>query len=193
MGSGKRLRRSLKKYGKENFKFEILEFILDRALLKEREKEMVNQELVRDSQSMNLKEGGEGGFVNDEHRSKFINEAVKMFTINKEKMIERRKWLWNNDKEWRNNFSKKLSDSKKGNISWTGLHHTEETKRKIAEKNSINQKAENNSQFGTCWVTNEKENKKIKKEEIIPDGWRLGRVILNKRLTDKVSAEPPKL
>jgi len=32
-----------------------------------------------------------------------------------------------------------------------------------------------NSQFGTCWITNGKENKKIKKENIIPNGWKLGR------------------
>jgi len=31
-----------------------------------------------------------------------------------------------------------------------------------------------NSQFGTCWITNETENKRIKKIEIIPNGWRLG-------------------
>jgi hypothetical protein len=86
--------------------------------------------------------------------------------------------LWDNDKEWRDNFSKKLSNGKIGNISWTGLHHTEETKRKISEKNSINQKGENNSQFGTRWVTNGKENTKIKKEETIPNGWRLGRKLI---------------
>lgn len=62
-------------------------------------------------------------------------------------------------------------------LDWTGRKHTEETKRKIGEKNSINQKGENNNQFGTCWITNGKENKKIKKENIIPDGWKLGRKI----------------
>jgi hypothetical protein len=35
----------------------------------------------------------------------------------------------------------------------------------------------NNSQFGTCWITNGKENKKIFKGDNIPNGWRLGRVI----------------
>ena len=175
MGSGKRLRRSLKKYGKQNFKSEILEFLPNRVSLVEKEKELINEKLLKDSLSMNIKKGGEGGFVNNEHKIKFINEAVKMFNINKEKMVERKKWLWDNDKEWRDNFSKKLSNSKIGNISWTGLHHTEETKRKISEKNSINQKGENNSQFGTRWVTNGKENTKIKKEETIPNGWRLGR------------------
>jgi hypothetical protein len=178
MGSGKRLRRSLKKYGKQNFKSEILEFLPNRVSLVEKEKELINEKLLKDSLSMNIKKGGEGGFVNNEHKIKFINEAVKMFNINKEKMVERKKWLWDNDKEWRDNFSKKLSNGKIGNISWTGLHHTEETKRKISEKNSINQKGENNSQFGTRWVTNGKENTKIKKEETIPNGWRLGRKLI---------------
>ena len=29
--------------------------------------------------------------------------------------------------------------------------------------------------FGTCWITNGCENKKIKKTEVIPSGWKLGR------------------
>jgi hypothetical protein len=33
----------------------------------------------------------------------------------------------------------------------------------------------NNSQFGTCWITNGTQNKKIKKTEVIPSGWSLGR------------------
>ena len=34
-----------------------------------------------------------------------------------------------------------------------------------------------NSQYGTCWITNEIENKKIMKGDLIPEGWRLGRKI----------------
>jgi len=34
-----------------------------------------------------------------------------------------------------------------------------------------------NSQFGTCWVTDETINKKITKGTEIPKGFRLGRVI----------------
>jgi hypothetical protein len=40
------------------------------------------------------------------------------------------------------------------------------------------QNGEKNSQFGTCWITNNKENKKIKKEDIniyTECGWILGR------------------
>ena len=39
---------------------------------------------------------------------------------------------------------------------------------------------EKNPSYGTCWITNGKENKKIKKEEIndyICDGWYKGRSI----------------
>jgi hypothetical protein len=34
-----------------------------------------------------------------------------------------------------------------------------------------------NSQFGTCWIANEVENKKIKKGNLMSEGWRLGRKI----------------
>jgi hypothetical protein len=61
--------------------------------------------------------------------------------------------------------------------NWTGKTHTEETKRKIGEANSIKQKGEVNSQFGTCWINNGTENKKIKKTDELPKGWSLGRIL----------------
>jgi hypothetical protein len=33
-----------------------------------------------------------------------------------------------------------------------------------------------NSQYGTCWITNEIENKKIYKGDEIPKGFKLGRI-----------------
>jgi hypothetical protein len=50
-----------------------------------------------------------------------------------------------------------------------------ETKNKIGKANSISQKGHRNSQFGTIWITNKKETKKIKKDEFIPKGWYKGR------------------
>jgi hypothetical protein len=47
-------------------------------------------------------------------------------------------------------------------------------------KNSIHQQGKNNSQYGTCWITNGKENKKIKKEELnlyIETGFIKGRTL----------------
>jgi hypothetical protein len=64
--------------------------------------------------------------------------------------------------------------------NWTGKKHKEESKKRIGEANSIKLKGKNNSQFGTCWITNGIENKKIKKTDKLPKGWKLGRVIKSK-------------
>jgi hypothetical protein len=42
-------------------------------------------------------------------------------------------------------------------------------------KNSIRQGGVNNSQYGTMWITDGTQNKKIKKTDIIPTGWNKGR------------------
>lgn len=63
---------------------------------------------------------------------------------------------------------------------WNGRKHKQETKEKIGLKNSILQKGEKNSQFGTCWVKKDNENRKIKKElleDYINNGWIKGRII----------------
>lgn len=174
MGSGKRLRRSLNKHGKENFKFEILEFLPDRVSLKEREKELVNEELIKDSLSMNIKVGGEGGFVDEEHKIKFLISSQ----IGRNLGIEKIRFLSKNE-DWVLNRNLKIKEGlKKSNFNhntFLNKQHSEETKKKMSKIRSQQSKGEGNSQFGTCWITNGKENKKIKKEEIIPDGWKLGR------------------
>lgn len=57
---------------------------------------------------------------------------------------------------------------------------SDEHKRKIGLANSEKQKGEGNSQYGTCWITKEKVNKKIKKENIdkyLKEGWIQGRFL----------------
>ena len=170
IGSGKRLWYSIKIYGKEKFKCEIIEFLPDRSSLKEREKELVNEDILKDKMCMNLKTGGDGGFVNEEHRKKFHaagGRAVRKMLANRhqEKM--------KSNPEYRNNVIKKL----RGNKSFLGKKHKEESKKKIGESNSIKQKGKSNSQFGTCWITNGVENKKIYKGDDIPTDWKLGRIL----------------
>jgi hypothetical protein len=64
-----------------------------------------------------------------------------------------------------------------GFAKYRGSKHTAETKSKISLANSISQLGSGNSQFGSCWITNETENKKIKKTDPLPEGWRYGRKI----------------
>ena len=59
---------------------------------------------------------------------------------------------------------------------WVNRKHSENTKEKISEK-AKERIGEKNSQYGSFWVTNGFENKKLKKGITIPDGWKTGRVI----------------
>ena len=70
LGSGIHLRRSIKKWGLDSHKREILEFCKDRDSLKKRESEIVNEMVVKDPLCMNLRLGG-GGY-NEEQRPNFI-------------------------------------------------------------------------------------------------------------------------
>lgn len=174
MGSGKRLRRSIRKYGVNNHEKEILEFFENRELLIEREKEIITPEVLANKKCMNIQPGGGGGFSLEQQRN------------NANKSNEKQKYLRENDIEWVEKKSKKISHSnlvqyengqreKKHFFDWSGKSHSEETKRKIGEKNSTKQIGKNNSQYGTCWITNGIENKKTKKNLNIPQGWYRGR------------------
>ncbi len=63
---------------------------------------------------------------------------------------------------------------------WNGLKHTEETKRKIGQKNSIHQTGSNNSNYGKCWIYNIELKKSmcVVKEDLLKylsQGWTKGR------------------
>lgn len=179
MGSGKRLKRSLKKYGIENHIKEILEFLNDRKILAEREEEIVNEQLLEDNLCMNLKTGGTGGFINEEHKNNWILAGSKAGN-------EKLKNLWENDNEWKQKQlevrksyreNPELKKRMEKGLGFHGRNHKEETKEKISQSRKGKGVSFNNSQYGTCWITNGKENKKINKGDLIPEGWKLGRKI----------------
>lgn len=160
IGSGTRLWHSIKKYGRENFKIEILEFCSDRESLKKREAELITEDVLAEPMCMNLKLGGEGGW-------EFCNKGGKPLHLTED--IQKRggdsfSKKMKFDKEFKHKFCKNLSKfmidlhSKKklktwgDNCNWTDKHHSNETKKKISESQKGKQSGIKNSQHNTCWV-----------------------------------------
>jgi len=123
---------------------------------------------------MNLQPGGGGGFFSEEHKQKFLLAGTQA-PGRIQKSIERVKWLYENDPEWSKHMRSQIGKGHKGNQVWLGRKHSEETKKKISESNKGKGVGSNNSQFGTMWITNGINNRKIKKSDSIPNGWQKGR------------------
>lgn len=176
MGSGIRLRRSIRKYGKDNHTKEILEYCNSREELVLREIEIVNFELISEDLCTNLREGGTGGFTSEQQKLNVVKSNAKQKILRE-------------DPEWVKNKSEKLSlghkktyeegrCEKKYFHDWNGKNHSAESKQLMSEKRKGTGVGGQNSQFGTCWITKDGLNKKIKKEVLdsfIEDGWIKGR------------------
>lgn len=174
VGSGKLLKQAIKKYGIENFITEHLLILDSEDKMKIAEKILV---ILDPEVSYNLCEGGKGGwgFVNRVGKNKkYTQEERKKGSL---KIKEK----WKNDPEWANRQREKLIPHLRsvGCKSFLGKRHSDHTKRLIGSINSVHQTGSKNSQYGTCWITNGLENKKIKKEELdkfVELGYYRGRV-----------------
>ena len=188
IGSGKRLWYSINKYGKEKHKIEILEYLKNRTLLKNRERQIVNEELLNDNMCMNLVIGGSGGFtIESAKKGRSITDKILLekYGKNYQTFINKRyrDSLTDDDKKI---LSKKIIDGQKkvnfNRNTFGGKKHKEESKIKMSIIKKGKYKGKENSQFNTCWIYNNvlKENKKINKKDIefwINNNWNKGRKI----------------
>ncbi len=173
-GSGKRLRYSVRKYGKENFEIEILEFFENRELMFEAEKNLVNTDLIKEELCMNLKVGGIGGWTKEQQ------------ILNSIKSNDRKKYLRENDQDWRENERIRNIENIKSSydngvrekrqpLNWTGRNHKDETIHKMRKSKN---NGCSNSQYGTKWISKDGKILKIKEYELesyLLDGWIQGR------------------
>jgi hypothetical protein len=177
IGSGKLLNNAIKKYGAENFHKEILHICESESEMNTLEKILV----VPDREiNYNLCPGGQGGwgYVNKIGRNKKYTKEESM------RGVRAAQYKWKNDPEWAQKQRERLSRQNKGMQSFLGKQHTEETKKKIGQINSFHQSGSKNSQYGTCWITNGTEVKKIKKDELdfwLSLGYNRGRNLLLKK------------
>ena len=150
LGSGKRLRYSINKHGIENHEREILEFVDNRDELKKREEEVVNLDESAKKKCMNLKVGGEGGFISVEQQRR---RSIAGSKASIEKLRTDKDFRERQKKTVSENFKKAHKEGKIKYDTFTGKKHTEETKKLIGESMKGLGKGEENSQYGTCWIT----------------------------------------
>lgn len=186
LGSGKHLGYAIEKYGIENFEKEILAVFNKASEMFEMESELVNEDFINSDDTYNLKIGGHGGFdfINENDKNLYGKNGTKGCGLeNLTKGRETRRRLLNEDIVWTENFKNNVSLGMKkyyvngGKNGFKGRRHSEETKQKISKLSSERESGSGNSQFGTMWITNGTENKKIKKECAVPEGWQKGRKI----------------
>ena len=182
MGSGKYLRRAIEKHGFENFSKEIL-FVFDTEdAMNAKEAELVTEEFCLREDTYNLCPGGHGGFGYIRSMPEY-KEFVKAGRLAADIQIEKKYGVQNVSKleENRLRASARMTERNLSGLSkfdnFKGRQHTEETKYKISQTNSEKQLGRKNSQFGTFWITDGNTNKKLPKNEHIPDGWTRGRTL----------------
>lgn len=183
MGSGTILKKSIEKYGIENFKKEILHIFNNSSEMYNKEAEIVNNEFLKRNDVYNIKIGGLGGwdFINQNGKNLY---GLNGKTPNVKHDLARGRSTTNKlrrDPLFAKKYNKKISNSLKAHYKengshWLGKKHTKETKEKIGAKSRIHQSGKNNSQYGTMWIHNPttKENRKIKKTDVIPNGFAKG-------------------
>lgn len=188
MGSGKVIKRAIEKHGIDNFRKDILETFENSESMYAREKEVVTEEFLSRDDVYNLRRGGHGGFD-------YINKTKTNNEKRKHSMLGGmtiKKILEENLQKKSEIYSKVSTTLKKlhSEGKWKHLYHqfqtmgtkaamsdTAQLKRKDTFKKIKHQQGITHSQYGTMWITDGINNKKILKIDNIPDGWKAGRII----------------
>ena len=148
LGSGKILQRAIKKYGKENFKREILYISKNAQENNEKEKEFIKVfNAVEDRTFYNISKGGDGGDIfhllpvkqqeelreQARERNTGINNpryGIHLSEETKEKIRRNRNTEYMQTEEYKQTMSEATLKEKNGMY---GKHHTEEAKQKMSK------------------------------------------------------------
>lgn len=166
----------LKKYGKENFSRKILYEADTLEEMYKKEKELVNENVVKNRNYYNAKEGGYGGWDHINNDPNF--DTKKFISGDGSQLIE-----WgNNNPELRRKFAKM------GLAARRAMFDTEEEYRKSMGEIAKKQKGKPKLKLrGWFWITNEKDNKRVPPGTEIPSGWKKGRLNFRKTPTNKIT------
>jgi group I intron endonuclease len=165
MGSGKLIKAAIRKHGIENFEKEILETFNTEEEMNEAEKRYV----VLGEGSYNLCPGGQGGWgyvnTNGLNVTPMTEERLKKHSKTASKIRKEQLLIEENLIKFKEITALALLKIKElyPNGTFYGKKHSEETLQKMRKPKNI---GPSNSQYGTMWITNGFENKKIKKDSL---------------------------
>lgn len=195
LGSGIRLRRAIRKYGKENFTREILFIAESEEHLNEKERELITQEVLDDPNCYNLALGGQGG---DLGKDVYLNRIITWSDEAKNAAKIRMKDKWENDEEFKLKMDNRVhswitmteeqkeNQAKSMSDTMSKLWQDPEHKKKISEltrKRMLENPPSDSFKYATRgkkWVTNHKSaiRKLVSPEEhdeLVASGWESGK------------------
>ena len=178
MGSGKLLIAAQKKYGIENFEKKIIYVCDSESQMDEMERRLVNEKFLRRGDIYNITLGGTGGNrINWESMSKeerHLHGVRSHACITNPGYVRTEKF-----KKSVSNGLKKAYQETPSKMGMLGKHHTDEAKRKMAERKT----ADKNYMFGRIWIFNPTIGiaKSINGTDSIPEGWIKGRTYKRER------------
>ena len=171
MGSGIQITRAIKKYGLDNFQKIILKFFDTAEAMFGEEAEIVDRDFVLREDTYNLCEGGYGGQWSVGRVENGLKNARESLFIYSEEAKEKVRQYNMSEKA----LAHRRSVASLGNKA----SRTKEaiTKKKATMRQNKHSQGKKNSQFGTMWITDGTSNRKIGKNEQVPEGWKRGRRI----------------
>jgi group I intron endonuclease len=171
-------------YGIQNFICYELDVATTYKELCEKEKEWIKK-LNTKIDGYNETDGGEGTIGHqhtDKVKQKLSEKAKNQWAILDDVEKNKRINQFNSSKIGNQNAKGKtwnLSKEAKEKISKSkkGIPKSEESKKLLSKM----RKGKNNPSFGSFWITNDIDTKKIKSDSLMPEGWRLGRAFKTRK------------
>lgn len=185
MGSGKLLKRAVRKYGIESFKKDVLFVFENEDEMNQKEQELVTEEFCRRKDTYNICPGGNGGFGYINSHGLSVNNIS---TENARALSERgrkKKQELLKDPKFKQKYYQAISEASKRRVekygpSFKGKTHTTEARLRMSNAKRGKYRGEENSQHGLKWMYHVglKQNKKVLPENVsseLANGWILGR------------------
>lgn len=182
MGSGNFLLKAIAKYGKNNFKKEVMYVFDNPEEMFLKEKQIVDQNFIDRCDTYNICLGGIGGFsditvakngrkmanmvLEEKYGSDWNKIISNLGSLKSKESIK----LLMQDHE----YATKRRKLAKGNLELT-LTSPARKKRKDTMRTNGHQQGSKNCNYGKCWITNGVDSIMISSNEVIPDGWYKGR------------------